>query len=157
MIGQQQYLVGIGLTIRWRGSCELERVGQNVIQRRVPHPLSSRSQTTIMRMRSSPSSCNATWPWRPRRHSRKWRSKLSPIICHHRLPGAGGGIANKGIHVVLVLRRPQKLPVVPETLLKRRKKIDEVRKARAFARQATVKVCSIELMLYTLRRAVLEL
>nr|AAX48837.1 L7 [Suberites domuncula] len=34
----------------------------------------------------------------------------------------------------------QKLPTVPETLLKRRKKIDEIRKARAFARQATTKL-----------------
>ena len=33
-----------------------------------------------------------------------------------------------------------KLPTVPETLLKRRKKIEDVRQARAFARQATKKV-----------------
>ena len=36
--------------------------------------------------------------------------------------------------------RLQKLPTVPETLLKRRKKLDEIRKARAFARDATRKV-----------------
>lgn len=36
--------------------------------------------------------------------------------------------------------REQKLPTVPETLLKRRKRIDEVRKARAFARRAAIKV-----------------
>ena len=29
---------------------------------------------------------------------------------------------------------------MPETLLKRRKKVEEIRKARAFARQATAKV-----------------
>ena len=36
--------------------------------------------------------------------------------------------------------REQKLPMVPETLLKRRKRVDEVRKARAFAKQARIKV-----------------
>ncbi|XP_064383513.1 large ribosomal subunit protein uL30-like [Halichondria panicea] len=34
----------------------------------------------------------------------------------------------------------QKLPTVPETLLKRRKKVEEIRKARNFARQATSKL-----------------
>ena len=42
----------------------------------------------------------------------------------------------------LLLHREQKLPTVPETLLKRRKKVEEIRKARAFARQATAKVSS---------------
>ena len=32
------------------------------------------------------------------------------------------------------------MPTVPETLLKRRKNVDAVRKARAFAKRATVKV-----------------
>lgn len=36
--------------------------------------------------------------------------------------------------------REKKLPMVPETLLKRRKKQEDVRKARAFAREATKKV-----------------
>lgn len=35
------------------------------------------------------------------------------------------------------LYREQKLPTVPETLLKRRKKVDEVRKARALAKKAS--------------------
>lgn len=39
-----------------------------------------------------------------------------------------------------LLFRQQKLPVVPETLLKQRKKRDDVRKAKIFARQATKKV-----------------
>ncbi len=36
--------------------------------------------------------------------------------------------------------REQKLPTVPETLLKQRKKRDDVKKAREFARHATKKV-----------------
>ena len=40
--------------------------------------------------------------------------------------------------------REQKLPTVPETLLKQRKKRDEVKKARAFAKQATKKVSSYQ-------------
>ena len=40
----------------------------------------------------------------------------------------------------LSLSRGTKLPTVPETLLKRRKRNDEVRKARAFARAASKKV-----------------
>lgn len=36
--------------------------------------------------------------------------------------------------------RPKKLPTVPETLLKRRKKLDDIRQARAAARKATAKV-----------------
>lgn len=42
--------------------------------------------------------------------------------------------------------REKKLPTVPETLLKRRKKLDDVRKARAFARQATKKVSWVPLV-----------
>lgn len=41
--------------------------------------------------------------------------------------------------------REKKLPTVPETLLKRRKKLDEVRKARAFARKATRAVSPVKL------------
>lgn len=40
----------------------------------------------------------------------------------------------------IVIHREQKLPTVPETLLKRRKKVDEIRKARTFARKATARV-----------------
>lgn len=36
--------------------------------------------------------------------------------------------------------REQKLPTVPETLLKRRKKVDEVRKQRALAKKASKSV-----------------
>ena len=39
-----------------------------------------------------------------------------------------------------VFCRPKKLPTVPETLLKRRKKLDDIRQARAAARKATAKV-----------------
>ena len=41
---------------------------------------------------------------------------------------------------VLIWCRPKKLPTVPETLLKRRKKLDDIRQARAAARKATTKV-----------------
>ncbi len=73
-------------------------------------------------------------------HSRKWRSKLSVVIHHDCFFIVNGRISNKELYVELVRYRSQKLPTVPETLLKRRKKLDEVRKARAFARNATVKV-----------------
>lgn len=50
-----------------------------------------------------------------------------------------------GVEVILkflILCRPKKLPTVPETLLKRRKKLADIRQARAAARKATAKVKS---------------
>ena len=41
---------------------------------------------------------------------------------------------------ILLLCRPKKLPTVPETLLKRRKKRDDIRQARTAARRAVAKV-----------------
>ena len=45
-----------------------------------------------------------------------------------------------GLVVISILFRPKKLPTVPETLLKRRKKHEDIRQARAAAHKATAKV-----------------
>ena len=44
------------------------------------------------------------------------------------------------ITYLLIAYRPKKLPTVPETLLKRRKKLEVIRQARTAARKATAKV-----------------
>lgn len=129
------------VVVKHRNQCCSEEVQ---IQRKVRNPTAGNPPSAVSVRRSNITHAHnssflgeSTWSWRI-------KSKCV-ILIHNNLPFSGRArpircsYLNVLIYLLLLLR-PKKLPTVPETLLKRRKKRDDIRQARVAARRATAKV-----------------
>ena len=132
------------LVVKYRNQCCSEEVQ---IQRKVRNQVEGNPRSTARTRVGGQILCahahnssflgESTWSWRI-------KSKCVVLI-YNNLPFSGriGAIRCSYLDVLIylfLLIRPKKLPTVPETLLKRRKKRDDIRQARVAARRATAKV-----------------